>query len=265
MFKSHLFCVSLLKGLLRFAPGLIMMQFTTIFFPLWEAYESRYHRKLTIAALDEWEKKRSAAKSVGGDTLKQSSSISQIEKQERRDMYSMQSLERTLSQDAMPLLQFAATKEFTGENIIFLTQVRDWKRAWNQARDASGTVKPEAQRTLYNRAAELFFSNVCLLTAQFPVNIESKVYVALERTFRQEMPLAIKKSVITPFADDVHLIDGSTSSVHAPAFELGRQDEEAVSLAETATANIPRGFDGTAFDSAEASVKYMVLTNTWAR
>ena len=233
------------------------MQFVTVFFPLWEAYEVRYRRKVTLSALEEWEKSREKNGSLSSDSLKQTSSFGNVEKQEKRDMYGMNALDRTLSQDSTALLEFAATKEFTGENIIFLNQVRDWKRLWEEAAAATGALSIEARATLYVKAAELFFNNVCLLTAQFPVNIESKVYVNLEQLFKQEAPISVQKSIVTPFDDDFGRIG------HGP----GRTDVEAVPAMTPPIigTTIPRDFDESVFDSAEASVKYMVLTNTWSR
>ena len=233
------------------------MQFVTVFFPLWEAYEVRYRRKVTLSALDEWEKSREKNGSLSSDSLKQTSSFGNVEKQEKRDMYGMNALERTLSQDSTALLEFAATKEFTGENIIFLNQVRDWKRLWEEAAAATGALSDDARTMLYVKAAELFFNNVCLLTAQFPVNIESKVYVNLEKLFKQEAPISAQKSVVAPFDDDIGRVG------HGP----GRTDVEAVPAMTPPIIGdtIPRDFDETVFDGAEASVKYMVLTNTWSR
>ncbi len=250
-----------------------MMQFVTVFFPLIEAYEARFRRKLTLSALDEWEKSRNKGGSLSSDSLRRTSSLNQAEKQERRDMYGMHALERTLSSDSSSLLEFAATREFTGENIIFLNQVRDWKKLWDQVHAGPGRMSPDNQRMLYNKAAELFFGSVCLLTAQFPVNIESKVYVALEKMFRRDASGNLQKSIVTPFADDFN--SGSDSSLpslpSAAAEKIGiactTVDEEApaVNACPLLNANIPRGFDRRIFDGAEASVKYMVFTNTWAR
>ena len=252
---------------IRFAPGLMMMEFVTVFFPLIEAYQARYHRNVTITALDEWEKNRLADGSLSSDSLKPTSTLNKSDKQGRRDLYSMQHLEKTLSEDVSDLLQFAATKEFTGENIVFLTQIRDWKRCWHQESTMKTHMSREAKRRLYNNAAEIFFSSVCLQTAQFPVNVEHRVYVALEQLFRaQSTP--IQRSDVTPFADDVTSPSGSTRHGSHPPFTLGHQasDEELVNSDYfVPDSNVPPNFNGTVFDRAEASVKYMVFTNTWVR
>ena len=244
----------------------MMMEFVTVFFPLWEAYEARFQRKVTLSALQEWEKNRTDNGSLGSDSLKQS--FSQSERQEKRDMYSMQSLEKTLANDSTDLLQFAATKEFTGENIVFLTQVRDWKRAWDSVSGGKEGMSLESKRKLYNNAAEIFFSSVCLQTAQFPVNIESKIYFALEQLFRSES-CPMQKATATPFADDATTyFNYPQQKSKLPSSSVpSAKDEEAgiVGYPFSIGSNIPAAFDGTVFDRAEASVKYMVFTNTWVR
>jgi hypothetical protein len=247
------------------------MEFVTVFFPLLEAYEARYLRKLNLSALDDWEKRRNDTTSLSSDSLKHTSSIGHAEKHGGRDMYSMQSLERVLAQDPTDLLHFAATKEFTGENIVFLTEVRDWKRAWDRAAASEKQfVGAESQQRLYRQAAELFLNNVCLLTAQFPVNIESKIYVALEKVFRPDTSAAAayaqSKSVVTPFDDRPS--PASQTSLTGGQRKAGLGAKEAAATVRescVSSVDIPRGFDRGVFDAAEASVKYMVLTNTWSR
>lgn len=247
-----------------------MMEFTTIFFPLWEAYQARYHRKITLSALDEWEKSRSQDSSLSSDSLKKGSvhpSETSTERQQRRDMYSMESLEKTLSRDAGELLQFAATKEFTGENIIFLTQVRDWKQAWREAQTSSGTIKQSAKRKLFNTAAKIYYGSICLHTAQFPVNIESKIYFKLEQIFRGE-GIEVQRSEVTPFADDFSPLVVEEHTINCPVQRTLKRMKDGVKVTvEEALSDfsVPEGFDGAVFDMAERSVKYMVLTNTWIR
>lgn len=185
-------------------------------------------------------------------------------------MYNMQSLEKALATNPRDLLHFAATKEFTGENIIFLTQVRDWKESWAVAGGEIGVMTMDTKRKLYNNAAAIFFNTVCLQTAQFPINIEGKIYSVLEHLFQSKNIPAPKVSA-TPFADDAtgfELPEWSQQLSRLPS-STGHslRDEEAAPMGYpfNINSNIPVGFDGTVFDRAEASVKYMVLTNTWVK
>ena len=251
--------------MVRYAPGIIMMEFVTVFFPLMEAYQSRYRQRLRISALDQWEQGRDARARSSSDSLQRTSSLSHTEKQDRRDMYGMNALERALSDDPSPLLNFAAEREFTGENIIFLTKVREWKRAWDQAhaRGPPGGSKP--RRMMFEQGAELFFRTVCLSTAAFPVNVEGKIYVTLEKIFRPDLTSSPTKSVVTPFDDDIyhHGKDGYLTDKHIGV--VCSEEEVPPSPSPSDDIAIPAEFDRAVFDAAEASVKYMVLTNTWAR
>ncbi|KAI9809665.1 MAG: hypothetical protein M1825_000097 [Sarcosagium campestre] len=250
-----------------FVPGLVMMEFVSIFFPLLEIWESRRSRGLSLVELSKWEK-AAYIDSLKSGLVGRNSSIDYEAPLSKADMYNMQALERTLATNATPLLQFAATKEFTGENIIFLTQVRDWKRIWRQTRLDFGFISPETRSRLYKHAAEIFQSTVCLQTAQFPVNIESRIYQSLEHLFRSERA-AVEKEHVTPFADDVVPVDWCSSSPSIKARSSGgfpsSLDEAAASTPMEVLSQVPEAFDESVFDRAEASVKYMVFTNTWAR
>src|SRR5437773_5063836 len=108
----------------------MMMESVSIFFPLVELYQSKKFRVTTEAAIDEWEKKRQDLGTAGSSARTVYTSHTSSTTRKRPDMYSMQALEKCLATDPTELLRFAAMKEFTGENIVFLTQVRDWKVGW---------------------------------------------------------------------------------------------------------------------------------------
>lgn len=218
------------------------MQVCAVFMPLFEALRSRHQYLVTIAALEDWEDARRKAAAFSGDSLKKSSSISHAEKQERRDLYGMEALERALTQNCAALKQFAAGKEFTVENINFLEAVGIWKKKWADARAHTGIVSLEAQRNLYGEATDIFKRDVWRGT-QYPINIEGKHYAELDRLLGKTMPE--EQSDATPW-------------------ERG-DVEVGVVTADLSNVAIPRGFDENIFDAAEASVKYMVLTNTWVR
>lgn len=66
----------------------------------------------------------------GRDSLDGQSMSSQ---EKNKDIYSMASLEMQISKNVDPLLRWAAQKEFTAENIVFLRAVRDFKKKWSLA------------------------------------------------------------------------------------------------------------------------------------
>lgn len=248
----------------RYAPGLFMMEFVTIFFTLLEVYRSNRERRAISAAIADWERRTHGFDSVQPSLLQptsKSESESERSQSNKADLYNMQALERALQSNPGDLLEFAATKQFTGENIVFLTRVRAWKERWNRATSAKTAMSLEAKSKLYEAGRDLFDRNVSLHTAQFPVNLESKIYRSLEGIFGSNLPCE-PRFVITPFTE----FWTAKRESKATGFE-----DITLSAAEDSKASadrilaLPYGFDGDVFDLAERSVKYMVLTNTWAR
>ena len=238
-----------------FAPGLMMAEFVLIFFPLLEVYTSSKDRQTTASAIAEWERKRQNIESLHSGSMTQPSvSDTPSSRSRKSDMYSMQALERALESNHGQLLEYAATREFTGENIIFLTRVRDFKEQWTHSSKDKSSLDLTAQRQLFDTAANIFTENVCLHTAQFPINIESKIYFDLDAMFGKGLSrpgTMMSSDDVTPFADRGGNPAKATTGTSLIYFE--------------ASLSTPEDFDDHVFDRAENSVKYMVLTNTWAK
>lgn len=100
-------------------------------------------------------------------------------------LYSMLALERALVVNPEPLLHYAAKKDFTAENIVFLTQVRDWRQAWNSAprNPSTDMVTEDAQVRLFRMAVEIFATSVDEKTADFPINIDGYMRKELASIF----------------------------------------------------------------------------------
>lgn len=236
------------------------MEITTILFPLLDIYKSKRDRKATAAAIADWE-----TSSHEFDSFRsiQSKSMSEnVEHQGRPSMYNLAAMEKALEKNAPDLLEFAATKQFTGENIVFLTRVRAWKEQWVRAASVKNPMTLEAKSRLYEAGKEIFDRNVSLHTSQFPINLESKVYQELESIFGSRVTSSLT-SIITPFADFWEKSEMKTSK--SGFEEIIRLDDRTKPGDSDDTLATPYGFDGQVFDSAERSIKYMVFTNTWGR
>lgn len=231
-----------------------MMEFVTIFFTLLEVYKSSRERRAISAAIADWEKRTHGFDSVQSSLLQHTSkseSDSERSQSNKADLCNMQALERALESNPRDLLEFAATKQFTGENIVFLARVRAWKERWNRATSAKTLMSFESKSKLYEAGKDIFDRNISLHTAQFPVNLESKIYRSLEAIFGSNLPCE-SRSIITPFTE----------------FWTAKRESKAADNSKASADRIlalPYGFDGDVFDLAERSIKYMVLTNTWAR
>ncbi|KAK3092184.1 hypothetical protein LTR53_019680, partial [Teratosphaeriaceae sp. CCFEE 6253] len=91
-----------------------------------------------------------------------------------KELYRMAALEKALLINPTPLLHFAATKDFTAENIIFLLHVKQWRGAWRAAprHTHSGALTVQAQDRLFNMALDIYAASVSDQTAEFPINLE---------------------------------------------------------------------------------------------
>ncbi|KAK0935444.1 hypothetical protein LTR48_000898 [Friedmanniomyces endolithicus] len=318
------------------APGIIVMQFCTVFFPIYEFYE---HKKAVSAIWSDaqWEKQenrphlppsvvssRSSVPSsqrqlLDNSTAKLFEALAADSMADGKELYRMAALEKALLINPTPLLHFAATKDFTAENIIFLLHVKEWRAAWRTApRDPQfDRVTPQAHRRLFNMALDIFAASISAHTAEFPVNLEGPTVHALARLFEphmaasrsgtsgsdgsdqgtlvgswemshqphqrprstafdMEMTPSGPKLLWSPSHDrKIGLLDVSITPVSqgssimapstAPAEGGENQDDEAEKGNQPMLASVYPDIDERVFDEAEASIRYLVLTNTWRK
>jgi hypothetical protein len=171
---------------LWFVPGLAAMEFVILFFPLWEVWESR-KMKAKVA----FHPGRSEA-----------------------CKYSMAALERALRDDIERLEQFAAEKDFSGENIIFLKRIENWKDRWSYALDSAAKsgqsgIPQHIEQNLFDTAEQIFHDCISNETSPFPVNIDERIYLELARMFAPpgqqrvgQKTTKAARAMIAPWAED---------------------------------------------------------------
>ena len=133
-------------------------------------------------------------------------------------MYTMTALESAIRTNPQPLLLFAALKDFSGENISFLTKVLDWKRAWSPSSPSrSGFLRRPSvheinnkvlQRQQFKQAVDIYASHVSLTYSDYPVNLSHAHLKDLESIFEGAASIlhshkldynSDKNSAATPF------------------------------------------------------------------
>lgn len=116
----------------------------------------------------------------------------------------MGAMEHLLQVNPEPLRHFSALKDFSGENVAFLTAVAEWKRAYpvqnrsagedaeedNDDDDDSNKKKKknreeEALRDAYTRALRIYTDFISLRDADFPINISFQDMAKLESVFEK--------------------------------------------------------------------------------
>jgi hypothetical protein len=267
------------------APGIFVMQFTTIFFPIYEIFRSRYQMRATLAILESWEDKRQLrdesqpASSRGSNNFASSTSS--------REIYTMSALEKALNVHPDQLLQFAATRDFTAENILFLMEVRDWRKLWETAPGPVEKIPGHIRARLFQSAVHIYASRVHEKSAEFPINIESKIRQDLDAVFEGAVP----PSKLAEEPDSG--FQNATSWFKSPPTVKTFRSEDSADSSETrivGTVLLPKeepqsifpphpgvaplgeyrtqissAFNEHVFDAAEDSIKYLVLTNTWQK
>lgn len=257
----------------------------TIFVPCWEVVRNRSLRKETLDAIAHWEKRTKGSgndnKSVNTvstlvDSLlsgKKSTDGSVKSTSSDDSILTMSALEYVLERNPEPLLRFSALHDFSGENIAFLSSVAEWKNSLPRTdfddddEAPKGDDYKELVRERFNRALRIYTDYISVRDAEIPINISSQILRGLENIFEHSARVMYgeRREVdnITPFGGP-----RSTPPPSSDGSEIAMKTSVMSSAIEDRVqfwGDIPDEFDETVFDEAESSVKYLVLTNTWAK
>ncbi len=215
----------------------------------------------------------------------------------------MAALEHVLDKNPEPLRQFSARRDFSGENIAFLTAVAEWKAAL-PADFVHGRhgASPDLLRAQFTRALRIYAEFISPRDAEFPINIAwhdlRKLQGIFERAARSTAAASPASSIdaATPFADGPATYHHDQQQQQPTPTRTSRDSQLAIleptltpgdialtmtpatapavstTTDDTTTApyhhyegDIPAAFDALVFDTAQASIKYLVLTNTWPK
>jgi hypothetical protein len=289
-----------------FSVCIFFMEISAIGFPIIDVIRNNTLRLETLEAIANWEKRQAAAgldvdgglksptfsdtttlKSTGDVTVNSTTSF----ESHKSDMLTMTALENALRTNAMPLLEFAALKDFSGENVSFLTHIADWRRYWFSPK----TSTADHRHQQFIAAARIYAHFISLEFSEFPINISSKEMKRLYQIFEPAARLLYgnkRDSISSSTTDNATPFDSvnpetpdsptypkseySSTSEHMASTvnldTLGRSNLRAssrmqvvhtdVDLTEIA---IAEDFNEMVFDLAEREIKYLVLTNTWPK
>jgi hypothetical protein len=253
-----------------------MMQFVSIFFPLLDVYK-----------LKSLEHEFGENREIPRDPAEMHNFH-----EKKINPYSMATLELQLDKNPSQLLYWAYTKEFTAENIMFLTSVRDFKRKWDQTTKHTDLLDPNQIRELYEEAAMTFFRLVNPTTARRNINIDSRTFRELENMFKGchyepvDDSSSVSKSssqcthnVIAPWeehdlperphsalSDEGKLLDDHVNKLYPlPVTEIHTKCDTIHGNQSTKETAIPGNFNIDVFDRAYDIVKNDVYLNTWVR
>lgn len=262
------------------------MEAVTVFVPCYELIASRRQRDRLLSELQAWSERRT---SIASELDSAASESQKSEFSHMSEAYSRKALETCLAEDSSALLQFAATKEFSGENIIFLNYVRDWKAAWTRitARHPDYNWQQDSQHhrlRLFQIAVEIYAAYIDINLAEFPINVESRIYSDLSdmlggfvRFVDRPVSGSTKGRV---YGCPAECYDVMAKHMEASTVEVADEDNQAlcasgypqeiqsilhIQLRVPDTVEIPPQFGFSTFDMAERSIKNLVYTNTWPK
>ncbi|KAJ5951898.1 Regulator of G protein signaling superfamily [Penicillium vulpinum] len=264
--------------------SILVIEILTVFLPCWEVMRHQSLRQETLESIARWELKvkstGSEEKSLNSDMTvvasmmsgwKSNSSASTFSS--RDSILTMGALEHVLERNPAPLQEFSALREFSGENIIFLTSVAEWRSRLPSCIKDGSAKQERSKRSLvrehFNRALHIYAEFISVRHAEFPVNISHQELRKLEDVFEQPTRLVYGEKrdcdIINPF--DKFTFDLPQPSSVSTDSGKTMQAGTARSIKENVQywGDIPVDFEASIFDDAEASIKYLVLTNTWPK
>ncbi|KAK3397531.1 hypothetical protein B0T20DRAFT_222564 [Sordaria brevicollis] len=315
--------------------SIIFMEIFTIFVPCWQVRKHNNLRQETLESIATWESKKLRARNDDSNAERRGSDNSgpalsptstkvgehhftsgvrdswkKLSKMEMGNatqpdlnnptddsVLTMSALEHVLEKNPEPLRQFSARRDFSGENIAFLTAVAEWKAALPPpfVRNRHN-AEPDVVRQQFTKALRIYAEFISTRDAEFPINIAWHELRKLEGIFERaarNMYGDINRGGATPFAE-VNWSGSNKPTNDSEVNIVSKSDSLAVSMtpmgefksAETLplddppptahathprnaalyySGDIPQTFDAAVFDAAQSSIKYLVLTNTWPK
>ena len=292
----------------RFSPSIMLMQFFMIFWPCMVVWKNRRLEAETRQIIAEWEVRKRCSGSLSSDSTKVASKSKSSPKSSTTstarscngEMYTMSTLEKTLHLNPKPLLLFAALRDFSGENVSFLTHLNDWKKNWAPSSpiktsflrkdETDKRTEKAVRREQYNLAVHIYSAFASMQYSEFPINISHIHQRELEIMFAlaaAKMNSKAAKNAATPFDEwsGTEDLESSLIKDQASVTTIGvnstddfmwspekkhHSQVQSFKLSDIKSTlpddiEVPSSFGAGAFDNAEKSIKELVLTNTWPK
>jgi hypothetical protein len=281
----------------------MLLEIFTIFVPVWEVLKHQTLTRETLESIARWESRQKKGsndkdgdKSLNSASTGATSANSWIMPRVGRaasvhstgsSVLTMDALEHTLAKNPEPLQEFSALKDFSGENIAFLTRVREWRTMYfpgtlsasNRHASSEKNLPMPSETTLSREAFEsglhIYLDFISSSAAEFQVNLSSTDFKNLQAVFEGAATIMYgdrsSPDPATPFDDfeprsmpssKVADRNGSETAI-VPA--SGDSSSDSTTLNIRYWGEIPETFGDNVFDDAESSIKYLVLTNTWPK
>ncbi|XDG09928.1 hypothetical protein ABKA04_009543 [Annulohypoxylon sp. FPYF3050] len=245
--------------------SVMFFEIFTVFVPCWLVVRHYRLRKRAADSNAKWEtasqstlRKSSTVEWKTASVIEKGLTIDYLDREMGDRLFTMSALDYVLSENPGPLQEFSALRDFSGENIAFLTNVALWKSSW------PGGATEDQIRDAFTRGLVIYTSFIGPRDAEFPINIPSKYLKQLEAIFERPARIVCGEARVdpaTPFSAELPS-PGTDSEEDS--------DRDWIELGEVAgriqyVGDISEEFDFGVFDRAQAHIKYLVLTNTWPK
>ncbi|KAJ5178692.1 hypothetical protein N7492_001902 [Penicillium capsulatum] len=241
--------------------SIVFIEIFTIFVPCWEVMRHQALRQETLDSIAQWELKTKGGKGseskslTSGSTMVGSllSGFTSLNKNSSQEgILTLGALETVLERNPAPLQEFSALNDFSGENIAFL-------------KSDSNIKKLDCDH--FNRALHIYAEFISTSHAEFPINISSQDLNKLAAIFDRPARLLYGEpeqgvNPISPFDSPRGFPFEPPSPTSSEGSEKTIHD---IKNRIQYCGEVPEEFDASVFDDAEASIKYLVLTNTWPK
>ncbi|KAJ5558226.1 hypothetical protein N7461_002198 [Penicillium sp. DV-2018c] len=239
--------------------SIMIIEIFTVFLPCWEVMRHQNLRQETLDSIARWEQKvkstGSEAKSVNSDATvvaslmsgwKSNSSSSTVNS--RDSILTMSALEHVLERNPAP----------SKNSPPYVN---------SPAKTSSSSLASRNGAPHFNRALHIYAEFISTRQAEFPVNISHQDLRKLEDVFEKPTRLLYGEE---RECDPTSPFDKFTFDLPSPASADSEKTMQASMTADIKDrvqywGDIPEEFDASVFDAAEASIKYLVLTNTWPK
>ena len=181
----------------RFLPGLFTIEILTLAFPLYDIYKSlkfdRYFTKGDVyPGMDDLH-----SQEISDDLYVTSAGHNAAARH-----YSPTALTETLNDydgELKRLKEFACTREFTGENIVFLSKVLRFRKDWS----SSPEHYTQLRHHKFEKAVRIYLSFISPNQAYQPVNIGGLILLNLTHIFGPAAALFDRRSSAASFTSTV--------------------------------------------------------------
>lgn len=258
-----------------------VLEVLTVFLPCWEVMRATNLRQETLDSIAQWEYNNN--NEASGSSVKsldttftvvdsvptglKSTSASVKSTESHESILTMSALEYVLERNPAPLQEFSSRRDFSGENVAFLTCVTEWKASLPQT--AGDGIKYDSTRQLvrerFNRAVRIYADFISTNDAEFPINISSSELKKLQNVFESSARILYgNKRDVDPVAP-FDFARAAPQSADKGFEKAPNEDDKPLGARVQSWGEIPESFDGAVFDEAEKHIKYLVLTNTWPK